>query len=240
MPSRWYFLPIQPGNVLIGRSWGSMRRRRWMRPLSGPNTLDSWISATHGDPSGFWLLSLLAGISLPQSFVWGEFASIGWPTRGPSSATTAPARTGARSSEIPCGVLVGRRWPCARLAGQPGRGPVHQRAELERPDAVLSAARSTSRPRPRTPTKEPAAAHLATGTRSSCPGSARDDFSPTSRAPARSVLTTFYATGRVDTSRYTPNVVSASPHPPTQAAIAKDILAFMIASPPWLPCRCSG
>ena len=77
MPSRWCFLPIQPGNVLIGTFMGLNEATAVDAPLSGPNTLDSWISATHGDPSGFWLLSLLAGISLPQSFVWGEFASIG-------------------------------------------------------------------------------------------------------------------------------------------------------------------
>ncbi len=38
--------------------------------------------------------------------------------------------------QSPRGVLVGGRRPCARLAGQPGREPVHQRAELERPDAA--------------------------------------------------------------------------------------------------------
>ena len=40
-------------------------------------TLDSWISAAQGDPSGLWLLSTMASLVLPTSFVWGEFASIG-------------------------------------------------------------------------------------------------------------------------------------------------------------------
>jgi hypothetical protein len=39
-------------------------------------TLDSWISAAQGDPSGFWLLSTMAHLALPQAFTWGEFASI--------------------------------------------------------------------------------------------------------------------------------------------------------------------
>ena len=61
-----------------GRSSGSPTRpRKEVTPLSGPMTLDSWISAAHGDPSGFWLLSEMAGLILPTSFVWGEFASIG-------------------------------------------------------------------------------------------------------------------------------------------------------------------
>src|ERR1700689_3493286 len=33
--------------------------------------------APHGDPSGLWLLSWLSGVVLPQSFTWGELASIG-------------------------------------------------------------------------------------------------------------------------------------------------------------------
>src|SRR5271167_2944806 len=48
MPSRWYFLPIKPGNVLVGTFLGLTEATG--SPLSGPMTLDSWISAAHGDP----------------------------------------------------------------------------------------------------------------------------------------------------------------------------------------------
>ena len=47
-------------------------------------TLDSWISAAQGDPSGLWLLSEMAGLILPPSFVWGEFASIGMADAQPA------------------------------------------------------------------------------------------------------------------------------------------------------------
>ena len=77
MPSSWYSLPIKPGNVLVGTFLGLTEATSVASPLSGPMTLDSWISAAHGDPSGLWLLSTMAGLILPQSFVWGEFASIG-------------------------------------------------------------------------------------------------------------------------------------------------------------------
>jgi hypothetical protein len=40
-------------------------------------TLDTWLSAAHGDPSGFWLLSLLGDLVIPQSHVWGEQAATG-------------------------------------------------------------------------------------------------------------------------------------------------------------------
>ena len=84
MPSRWYFLPIKPGNVLVGTFLGLTEATAADSPLSGPMTLNSWISAAQGDPSGLWLLSLMSGLTLPQSFVWGEFASIGMADAQPA------------------------------------------------------------------------------------------------------------------------------------------------------------
>jgi hypothetical protein len=55
-----------------------------------------------------------------------------------------------------------------------------------------------------------------------------DDFWYYEPSAGTQLLSTFYGTGQVDTSRYTPNVVSFTTSP-TQAAIAKDILGFMIA-----------
>ncbi len=78
MPSSWLSLPIKPGNALVGTFLGLTEANSDSdSPLSGPMTLDSWISAAQGDPSGLWLLSWLSGVVLPQSFTWGELASIG-------------------------------------------------------------------------------------------------------------------------------------------------------------------
>ena len=54
-----------------------------------------------------------------------------------------------------------------------------------------------------------------------------DDFWYYEPSASTQLLTTFYDTGQVDTSRYTPNLVSFAT-PATQAAIAKDLLAAMI------------
>jgi hypothetical protein len=54
-----------------------------------------------------------------------------------------------------------------------------------------------------------------------------DDFWYYEPSAGTQLLTTFYDTGRVDTFRYTPNVVSFTTSS-TQTAVAKDILAFMI------------
>src|SRR5215472_17023335 len=77
VPGRWYFLPIHPGNVKVGTFLGLTEATSAAAPLSGPMTLDSWISAAHGDPSGMWLDSMMSGLIVPQSFTWGEMASIG-------------------------------------------------------------------------------------------------------------------------------------------------------------------
>ena len=53
------------------------------------------------------------------------------------------------------------------------------------------------------------------------------DFWSYEPSASTQLLTSFYDTGRVDTSRYTPNKVSFATSP-TQAAIAKDLLAAMI------------
>ncbi len=121
MPSRWYFLPIKSGNVLVGTFLGlTDETSGGGGVLAGPNTLDSWISAAHGDPSGFWLLSEMAGLILPTSFVWGEFASIGLADAQPAAALLQLRRgPGLDHRQSLHGVLVGGRRPC-RLAGQPG------------------------------------------------------------------------------------------------------------------------
>jgi pimeloyl-ACP methyl ester carboxylesterase len=77
IPDHWLFLPIKAGNVLAGSWFGLADSVPEAAPLSAPIVLDSWISAANGDPSGFWFLSLMAGLVFPNAFVWGEMAATG-------------------------------------------------------------------------------------------------------------------------------------------------------------------
>ena len=121
MPSSWFSLPIKPGNALVGTFLGLTEATSADSALSGPKTLDSWISAAQGDPSGLWLLSSMSNLVLPQSFVWGEFASIGMADSAARRALLQLRRgPGLDHRQSLRGVLVGGRRPCARLAGQPG------------------------------------------------------------------------------------------------------------------------
>jgi pimeloyl-ACP methyl ester carboxylesterase len=227
MPKRWYFLPIKPGNVLVATFMGLTEATAVDPPLSGPQTLDSWISAAHGDPSGLWLLSLMAGIALPQSFVWGEFASIGMADAQPvkryfSSGAHGGSIIGNPFAEFLWGAggLV-HAWPA-----NPGEDQYTNVQNSDVPTLLIGGTLDFETPA-QNATKE-LLPHLPNGHQVILSGLGHaDDFFYYEPSASTQLLTTFYATGQVDTSRYTPNVVSFAISP-TQAAIAKDILGFMI------------
>jgi pimeloyl-ACP methyl ester carboxylesterase len=75
IPDRWFFLPIKEGNVRLESFFGLMESMAGPEPLQAPVTLDSWLSASDGDASGFWFASFLADFTFPESFVWGETAA---------------------------------------------------------------------------------------------------------------------------------------------------------------------
>ena len=56
-------------------------------------TLGSWLAAADGDSSGFWLLSLVADLAFPESFVWGQMAAAG---RLDAQAATDSFSSGSR------------------------------------------------------------------------------------------------------------------------------------------------
>ena len=196
-------------------------------PLSGPMTLDSWISAAHGDPSGLWLLSWLSGVVLPQSFTWGELASIGMADAQPveryfSSAADRGSIIGNPLAEFLWGAGgLAHAWPA-----NPGENQYTSVQNSNVPTLLIGGTLDFETPA-QNATKE-LLPHLSNGHQVILSGLGHvDDFESYEPSASTQLLTTFYATGQVDTSRYTPNVVSFATSP-TQAAIAKDLLAFMI------------
>jgi len=77
MPDRFWFLPIRKGNARVASFFGLMESTSEAAPLSGPMTLNAWLSAAHGDQSGLWFESFMAELAFPQAFVWGEMAAVG-------------------------------------------------------------------------------------------------------------------------------------------------------------------
>ena len=227
MPSRWYFLPIKPGNVLIGTFLGLTEATSAAAPLSGPTTLNSWISAAQGDPSGLWLLSVLSGLVLPQSFTWGEFASIGMADAHPaeryfSSGTDRGSIIGNPATEFlwGAGALV-HAWPA-----NPSENQYTSVQNSNVPTLLIGGTLDFETPA-QNATKE-LLPHLPNGHQVILSGLGHAvDFWHYEPGASTQLLTTFYDTGGVDTSRYTDHTVSFTT-PVTQAAIAKYLLATMI------------
>src|ERR1039457_128437 len=228
MPSSWLSLPIKPGNVLVGTFLGLTEANSNSGSiLSGPMTLDSWISAAHGDPSGLWLLSWLSGVVLPQSFTWGEFASIGMADAQPveryfSSGADRGSIIGNPLGEFLWGAGgMAHAWPA-----NPGENQYTSVQNSNVPTLLIGGTLDFETPA-QNATKE-LLPHLSNGHQVILSGLGHaDDFFSYEPSASTQLLTTFYATGQVDTSRYTPNVVSFTTSQ-SQTAMAKDILGFMI------------
>ena len=228
MPSSWFSLPIKPGNALVGTFLGlTEANSNSGSPLSGPMTLDSWISAAQGDPSGLWLLSWMADVVLPQSFTWGEFASIGMADAQPveryfSSGADRGSIIGNPLGEFLWGAGgMAHAWPA-----NPGENQYTSVQNSSVPTLLIGGTLDFETPA-QNATKE-LLPHLSNGHQVILSGLGHvDDFDSYEPSASTQLLTTFYATGRVDTSRYTPNVVSFTT-PQSQTAIAKDILGSMI------------
>ncbi len=225
MPSSWLSLPIKPGNALVGTFLGLTEATG--SPLTGPMTLDSWISAAQGDPSGLWFLSAMANLVLPQSFVWGEFASIGMADAQPveryfSSGADRGSIIGNPLGEFLWGAGgMAHAWPA-----NPGENQYTSVQNSNVPTLLIGGTLDFETPA-QNATKE-LLPHLSNGHQVILSGLGHvDDFDAYEPSASTQLLTTFYATGQVDTSRYTPNEVSFAT-PDTQAAIAKKILATMI------------
>ena len=223
IPSRWYFLPIKPGNVLVGTFLGLTEATAEASPLTGPMTLNSWISAAQGDPSGLWLLSEMAGLVLPTSFVWGELASIAMTDAQPAERYFSSGAGGGSIIGNPfteflwgAGGLV-HAWPA-----NPGENQYTSVQNSTVPTLLIGGTLDFETPA-QNATKE-LLPHLSSGHQVILSGLGHaDDFDSYEPSASTQLLTTFYATGQVDTSRYTPNKVSFAP-PSAQTSIAKDIL----------------
>ncbi|MGD0937443.1 MAG: alpha/beta fold hydrolase, partial [Streptosporangiaceae bacterium] len=228
MPSSWLSLPIKPGNALVGTFLGLTEANSDSGSiLSGPMTLDSWISAAHGDPSGLWLLSWLSGVVLPQSFTWGELASIGMADAQPVDFYFG---SGADRGSIIGNPLGEFLWGAGGLVhawpANPGENQYTSVQNSNVPTLLIGGTLDFETPA-QNATKE-LLPHLPNGHQVILSGLGHaEDFWSYEPSASTQLLTTFYATGQVDTSRYTPNKVSFTTSS-RQTAVAKDILGVVI------------
>jgi pimeloyl-ACP methyl ester carboxylesterase len=77
MPKRWLFLPINASSVKFFTFFGLMEStENDQTPIAAPITVDAWLSAAEGDASGLWVASIFTRV-FPIPFVWGEYADAG-------------------------------------------------------------------------------------------------------------------------------------------------------------------
>jgi pimeloyl-ACP methyl ester carboxylesterase len=225
IPQRWFFLPIRSGNVRVASFYGLMETTQENAPLSAPMTLSSWLSAAEGDPSGFWLQSLLAGVFFPGSFVWGEYASTATldaqAARGYFSSEESPSNLGRAATTFGWGGgLLSDAWPALPDERE------YSRVRTSSVDTLLVSGQLDI-------TTPPAAAkellpYLPNGKEVVLPGFAHSlDFWTYQPEASTRLLNTFYETGRVDDSLYEPQRVDFTPEV-TQTALAKGIAGTMV------------
>jgi pimeloyl-ACP methyl ester carboxylesterase len=228
IPERWFFLPIDEGNVRSASHYGLMETNVEAAPLHAPMTIDAWLSAAEGDPAGFWFQSLLADFAFPTSFVWGQYASAASlddqmaneyfaPESQPRDTNVGYAATAFGWG----GGRLTRAWPASRDAAEYGEV---RPSEVE--TLVVGGELDFAIP--------PQVAHeqlfpkLENGREVLLPGFGHSgDFWQYQPDASSRLINTFFASGRVDDSLYRRQPVDFTPEA-TLPALAKGVAGTMI------------
>ncbi len=72
IPRSWGPLSIKDGNVRVLSQYAMHHNGTGSAPNNAPTVIDAYLS---GDAGALWAMSVLGDIALPDSIVWGEFAS---------------------------------------------------------------------------------------------------------------------------------------------------------------------
>jgi pimeloyl-ACP methyl ester carboxylesterase len=228
VPSHWLFLPIKKGDFQAAAFFGLMNETSaGGGPIAAPLTINTLLSAGEGDASGAWFLSLMAQITFPSAFAWGDMAAIGL-----SDATYAKhffASGAGRGSLIGspgtdliwAGGLLLNAWPA-----NPDDNEYTHVQNSNIPTLLIGGNLDGATP-PENATRE-LLPHLANGRQVVLSDLGHsDDFWPYEPAAGTRLINTYLDTGKVDTSLYTHNKVDFSPSS-SQGAYAKDLLGVMM------------
>jgi len=229
IPDRWGFLPIKEGNVRLATFFGLVESTQEAAPISGPMTVDSWLSAADGDASGFWLQSLLSDLVFPQSFVWGEYFAFGSADDRPAKDHFAHADSESILGDPATNFVWGGgeladAWPAAPDAGK------YSRVRRSKTETLLIGGTLDFATPPQAATKE-LLPYLPNGHQVLLPGFGHSDTFWAEQADAGThLINTYFDTGRVDDSRYQRQTVDFTPEV-TQTALAKGFAGVMVGLP---------
>ena len=227
IPDRWGVFPIKRGNVQIASFYGLFDASSNASPIAAPMTIDSWLSALKGDPSGYWMSSLAADVTFPNAFVWGDLAAI--------SRADASAAAERFSTHQDAGVLgdPGTRfiWAGGRLVDAWPAGPddnAYSHVTTSSTETLVIGGELDATTPPQIATRE-LMPHLPNGHQVVLKGFGHTtDFWTQQTAAGSRLVNTFFDTGRVDDSLYQPGIVDFRPGM-TQSAIAKIVAGSLAA-----------
>jgi pimeloyl-ACP methyl ester carboxylesterase len=228
MPERWLLLPIKGGLVRALSFTGLMGATSAVAPPGVAVTLDGWLSAAEGDASGFWLTSVLGDLTYPKLFVWGQYAAA---ARLDAQAARAYFSTGGQESNSNLGrAATAFAWGGGRLADAwpavVDEGEYRRVRPSEVETLLIGGALDVSTP-PQVATKE-LLPYLPNGKEVVLPGFGHtSSFWSEQPAAGTRLITTYFASGRVDDSLYRPQQIDFTPTM-TLTAMAKMVAGTML------------
>jgi pimeloyl-ACP methyl ester carboxylesterase len=205
MPERWLVFPVDRDAVLFATFMG-------LYSTDGvASTFDIWLAAAEGDYSGMALITAALTYMLPSDFAWGDTTSKALSTDyefDPSvdySAEVSPGPHLLGSPGSSMGWAAAATWPANRIPSE------YLRA---RPSSVetlmLSGTLDVSTPARNA--RDQLLPLMENGEQVILSGFAHtDDLFYLQREATRHLLTTFLATGEVDSSLYEPHTVTFEP-----------------------------
>ena len=243
IPGHFWFLPIEKGNVKAAAFWGLMNATSAAAPLRAPMTIDTLLSADEGDGSGAWFLSLMAQMAFPRAQLWGDAAAV---ARSDASYARRFFATHANSGSVIGTPGTDFLWDGGRLLDSWPASPdenQYTRVEDSKVETLLIGGKLDFATPPQNATRE-LLPHLPNGHQVVLTNLGHSDDIWAYEPPASThLINTFFDSGRVDTSLYTPNRIDFTPST-SQGKIAKIVLAVMLAfaaltvlSLLWIPLR---
>jgi pimeloyl-ACP methyl ester carboxylesterase len=231
MPHRFWGLPISAGDAKLASFFGLMESTSDAEPLSAPMTIGSWISAAHGDPSGLWFMSLMARMVFPEAFVWGELAAVSradtlaidrYFAQGPQRKDSILGNPGTEFLFADGGLM--RAFPVT-----PDSNDYNRVRDSNVPTLLVNGTLDFATPA--TFGFHELLPHLRNGQRVLLAnlGHSGTFWSYEPKASTR-LLNTYFDTGRVDTSLYTPAKVDFTPNV-SHTALGKGFAAALYGLP---------
>ncbi|MDH4276727.1 MAG: alpha/beta fold hydrolase [Acidimicrobiia bacterium] len=231
MPDRWLFLPIDEDTVRAFSLFGIMESTTKAGVLNGggaPYTIDAWLSAGEGDPSGLWFFSAFPDFMGEVPWIWGQRAaaarldveaandyfSSDWQVGELNVASSASAYTWIGGS-------LGDAWPAVNGEDE------YRQVQTSDVDTLLISGELDGTTPPE-PAAEELLPHLPNGHQVVLPGIGHTvSFYREQPEAGTHLINTYFDTGEVDDSQYTTQLVDFTPDT-TIGTFAKRLVAMMI------------